>query len=76
MSRTILSLSLPDPLRGFMEWRTRDGGYSSTSEYLRELIRADQYRCMREDGSLRSMQSGKFALARIKTIDLTRDGFR
>jgi antitoxin ParD1/3/4 len=41
---TTLNVSLPKALQGFVEHRTKAGGYESASEYLRELIREDQKR--------------------------------
>jgi antitoxin ParD1/3/4 len=35
---------LPDSLKAFVETQVAEGGYSSASEYIRELIRADQKR--------------------------------
>jgi len=40
--RTKLSISLPFELELYARTRVRDGGYSTISEYLRELIRIDQ----------------------------------
>ncbi len=37
-----MNISLPDPLREFVETSVRDGNYSTISEYFRELVRADQ----------------------------------
>lgn len=37
-----INISLPDPLRLFVEKRVAEGGYSTISEYFRELVRADQ----------------------------------
>lgn len=39
-----MNISLPEPLRDFVEERVRGKGYSSSSEYVRELIRRDQER--------------------------------
>ena len=39
-----MNISLPDPLRAFIEERVAEGGYGTVSEYFRELIRADQKR--------------------------------
>lgn len=39
-----MNISLPEPLRSFVEERVNEGGYGTVSEYLRELIRADQRR--------------------------------
>ena len=39
-----MNISLPDSLRAFVEERVSQGGYSSSSEYVRELIRREQDR--------------------------------
>lgn len=39
-----MNISLPDPLREFVEGQVSSGRYSSTSEYVRELIREDEKR--------------------------------
>lgn len=39
---TKLSISMPKSLEEFARWRVRNGGYSSVSDYFRELARADQ----------------------------------
>ncbi len=39
-----MNISLPDPLRAFVEERVSEDGYSTASEYFRELVRADQKR--------------------------------
>lgn len=39
-----MNVSLPDELRTFVDGRVGDGGFGSTSEYVRDLIRRDQDR--------------------------------
>ncbi len=39
-----INISLPDPLRIFVEECVAQGGYSTVSEYFRELVRLDQKR--------------------------------
>ncbi len=39
-----ISIFLPEPLKAFVEARVTEGSYSSPSEYIGELIRADQKR--------------------------------
>jgi antitoxin ParD1/3/4 len=39
-----MNISLPDPLREFVERCVAEGGYHTVSEYFRELVRADQRR--------------------------------
>lgn len=41
---TTMNISLPDTLRSFVEERVAEGGYSSSSEFIRELIRREQDR--------------------------------
>jgi antitoxin ParD1/3/4 len=37
-----MNIALPESLKQFVQARVSEGGYSSVSEYVRELIRADQ----------------------------------
>ena len=39
-----MNISLPDSLREFVQARVSEGGYSTASEYFRELVRSDQKR--------------------------------
>jgi antitoxin ParD1/3/4 len=39
-----MNISLPDPLKRFVDGQISTGQYSSASEYVRELIRADEKR--------------------------------
>ena len=39
-----MNISLPDSLKGFVEQQVAQGGYGTSSEYVRELIRKDQDR--------------------------------
>lgn len=43
-SMTSLNISLPQPLKNFVEEQVRQGGYSTPSEYIRALLRDDQKR--------------------------------
>jgi len=43
-----LNISLPDPMRAYVEEQAQAGGYSTVSEYLRALIREDQKRKAQE----------------------------
>ena len=42
MSQTTLNISLPESMRRFIEEKISSEGYGTISEYVRELIRADQ----------------------------------
>lgn len=39
-----MNISLPDSLKGFVDEQVVERGYSTSSEYIRELIRHDQDR--------------------------------
>ena len=39
-----MNISLPDPLKEFVDHQIAGGRYSSVSEYIRELIRDDEKR--------------------------------
>ena len=41
---TTMNISLPESLKSFVDERVADGGYGTSSEYVRELIRRDQDR--------------------------------
>ena len=41
---TTMNVSLPDALKSFVDEQVEKRGYSTSSEYVRELIRADQDR--------------------------------
>lgn len=43
-----MSISLPGPLKAFIDGQVTEGRYSSASEYVRELIRADEKRGARD----------------------------
>ena len=45
---TSMNISLPEPLREWVEAQIKRGRYGNASEYLRELIRRDQERQAQE----------------------------
>ncbi len=56
-----MNISLPDPMKEYVERQVSAGAYSSASEYVRELVRADQKRKAKEQLEqvlLRSINSG------------------
>jgi antitoxin ParD1/3/4 len=44
MSQETMNIALPDNLKEYVLRQVADGGYTSASEYVRELIRSDQKR--------------------------------
>ena len=43
-----MNISLPEPLKDFVDGQIASGRYSSASEYVRELIREDEKRKVEE----------------------------
>ena len=43
-----MNISLPDSLKEFVDGQIAEGHYSSASEYVRDLIRADEQRKARQ----------------------------
>lgn len=39
-----MNVSIPDPMKEWVENQTSDGRYANTSDYVRDLIRKDQVR--------------------------------
>ena len=61
---TTLNISLPDPLKQYVEKQAAEGGYSSSSEYVRGLIRRDKEKQAQENLEtklLEGMASGSSA---------------
>jgi len=57
-----MNISLPDPMKRYVEEQVAAGAYSSASEYIRELVRADQKRQAKEQlehAILDAMNSGE-----------------
>lgn len=53
MATTTMNISLPDSMKTFIDERLSNDGYGTVSEYVRELIRADQKR--REEAKLEAL---------------------
>jgi antitoxin ParD1/3/4 len=53
MSTTTMNISLPDSMKAFVEETLDKDGYGTASEYMRDLIRADQKR--REEARLEAV---------------------
>jgi antitoxin ParD1/3/4 len=45
---TTMNISLPDSMRAFIEQKIAQSGYSTASEYIRQLVREDQKRAAQE----------------------------
>ena len=72
-----MNVSIPDKLKGWAEQRVAEGRYSSTSDYIRDLVRRDQ----EQEEKLRRLQAaideGRASGLSKRTIeDIIADGRR
>jgi len=58
-----MNISLPDPMRDWVETRISEGQYASSSDYVRDLIRKDQTNRDKlqalQDAITKGIESGK-----------------
>lgn len=62
---TSLNISLPDPLKAYVEERVSSGDFGTPSEFVRNLIRQDkeQHRSRLESELLNALHSPELAIA-------------
>ena len=51
-----MNIALPDSMKQFVQERVAEDGYSSVSEYIRGLIRADQRRRLEEEAGATGLE--------------------
>jgi antitoxin ParD1/3/4 len=74
-----MNISLPDPLKDFVDAQIATGRYSSVSEYVRELIREDEKRKAEERLEamlLEGMASPETELTRRDFEDIRKEALR
>ena len=64
-----MNISLPDPMKQFVDGQISTGRYSSASEYVRELIRADEKRKAEEQLEAKLLEGLKSAESKLTTLD-------
>ena len=75
-----MNISLPDPMKQWVESRTHDGRYSNASDYVRDLIRRDQERSdkiaqmQRLVDDARASGVSELTMDDIRALALTRSG--
>ena len=52
-----MNVSIPDQLKGWAERRVADGRYSSTSDYVRDLIRRDEAAELRREADVERLRA-------------------
>jgi antitoxin ParD1/3/4 len=53
-----MNVSLPDPMKSWVETRLKDGSFSNTSDYVRHLIRRDQERAQAIEALQKAIDEG------------------
>ena len=71
---TTMNISLPEALRDFVEEAVNAGGYSSVSEYMRELVRQAKSEKDLEDRLLAALDSADLGPANCDCNIWFRDG--
>ncbi len=71
-----MNVSLPDELKSFIDERVGQGGFGSTSEYVRDLIRRDQERERIRDLLLDGAASAPGPIADDSYFESLRTGVR
>jgi antitoxin ParD1/3/4 len=65
-----MNISVPDPMREWVERRIGTGQYASASDYVRDLIRRDQAQAITQKDELREkIAAGLASLRAGKVID-------
>ena len=64
-----MNVSLPEPMRDWVEAQTRAGRYSSASDYVRDLIRRDQERVDKMAGLQRLITEGIESGVSARSLD-------
>jgi antitoxin ParD1/3/4 len=54
-----MNISIPDKLKAWVESRVADGSYASSSDYVRDLVRADQRNQVQLDSLRAEIQAGR-----------------
>jgi antitoxin ParD1/3/4 len=71
MRMTSLNISLPEPLKAYVESKVEAGDYGTPSEYVRELIRRDKQTQLRwlESELVDALRSGNIELSEAELQD-------
>ena len=64
-----MNVSLPDPMKAWVESQSNDGRYSNASDYVRDLIRRDQSR-QRAIGEIQELINEGLASGEAQEFDI------
>ena len=59
MTVATMNISVPDPMRDWVQRRIESGQYASASDYMRDLIRRDQAQADEREALLRALIKGE-----------------
>jgi antitoxin ParD1/3/4 len=64
-----MNVSLPDPMKDWVESRVESGHYSNASDYIRDLIRRDQEYQDKREVLLKALIAGEKSGVAKRTLD-------
>jgi antitoxin ParD1/3/4 len=64
-----MNISIPDKLKAWVESRVADGSYASSSDYVRDLVRADQRHQVQLDSLRAEIQAGRESGISERSLD-------
>lgn len=64
-----MNVSIPDPMREWVEARIKSGHYSNVSDYVLDLIRRDQEYQDKRNALIKALKTGEKSGAPKRTID-------
>ena len=64
-----MNVSIPDPMREWVETQIESGHYSNASDYIRDLIRRDQEFKDKREALIQALKTGEKSGMAKRTID-------
>lgn len=64
-----MNISLPDPMKAWVEDQAKGGRYANSSDYVRDLIRRDQVRIEKIANMQRLIDEGRASGISDRTLD-------
>lgn len=64
-----MNISLPDPMKQWVEGQAQTGRYSNASDYVRDLIRRDQERAMKIAHMQALVDEGRASGASTRSVE-------
>lgn len=71
-----MNISLPDPMKTWVEEQVNTGQYSNASDYMRDLIRRDQTAQRDREALIQALVAGENSGISERTVDSVWQGVR